>query len=235
MRTRVNFLDGTVMGRPWGRRRSAAPVTEATAAAHATSGIAHGHHEHTTKRWMLVAACVLGAAALPGCAGYYYGEKYGPTLGSTVDNMLRDNLLEASHRATDNLSKTVALEPQRPVLVTTLVNVDQRSEPSQLGLIVAEQIAGRLVQRGVRVTALKWQEPLAVQQRHPGELLVPREWHEVGQAHDAQAVVVGTYAVSARQLYISLKLVSPAGNAVVAAHDYVVPVDDDVRTLLRGR
>ena len=30
-------------------------------------------------------------------------------------------------------------------------------------------------------------------------------------------------------------LVSPAGNAVVAAHDYVVPVDDDVRTLLRGR
>ena len=96
MRTRVNFLDGTVMGRPWGRRRSAAPVTEATAAAHAVSGIAHGHHEHTTKRWMLVAACVLGAAALPGCAGYYYGEKYGPTLGSTVDNMLRDNLLEAS-------------------------------------------------------------------------------------------------------------------------------------------
>ena len=184
---------------------------------------------------MLVAACVLGAAALPGCAGYYYGEKYGPTLGSTVDNMLRDNLLEASHRATDNLLKTVALEPQRPVLVTTLVNVDQRSEPSQLGLFVAEQIAGRLVQRGVRVTALKWQEPLAVQQRHPGELLVPREWHEVGQAHDAQAVVVGTYAVSARQLYISLKLVSPAGNAVVAAHDYVVPVDDDVRTLLRGR
>ena len=41
--------------------------------------------------------------------------------------------------------------------------------------------------------------------------------------------------MSARQLYISLKLVSPAGNAVVAAHDYVVPVDDDVRTLLRGR
>jgi TolB-like protein len=235
MRTRVNFLDGTVMGRPWGRRRSAAPVTEATAAAHAVSGIAHGHHEHTTKRWMLVAARVLGVAALPGCAGYYYGDKYGPTLGSTVDNMLRSNLVEASHRATDALLKTVTLDAQQPVLVTTLVNVDQRSEPSQLGLIVAEQIAGRLVQRGVRVTALKWQEPLAVQQRHPGELLVPREWHEVGQAHDAQAVVVGTYAVSARQLYISLKLVSPAGNAVVAAHDYVVPVDDDVRTLLRGR
>ena len=234
MRHRLNFLVGEVVAWPWPQRRGSAPlsVPGATAAAIAAPGRGLGD---TTKRWALLAACLLGAAALPGCAGYYYGEKYGPTLGSTVDNMLRDNLLEASHRATDNLLKTVALEPQRPVLVTTLVNVDQRSEPSQLGLIVAEQIAGRLVQRGVRVTALKWQEPLAVQQRHPGELLVPREWHEVGQAHDAQAVVVGTYAVSARQLYISLKLVSPAGNAVVAAHDYVVPVDDDVRTLLRGR
>ena len=234
MRNRLNFLVGEVMGLPWPQRRGSAPlpVLGVSAAADAAPGQFQGD---TTKRWMWVAACVLGAAALPGCAGYYYGEKYGPTFGTTVDAMLRSNLVEDSHRATDALLQNVALDPQRPVLVTTLVNVDQRSEPSQLGLIVAEQIAGRLVQRGVRVTALKWQEPLAVQQRHPGELLVPREWHEVGEAHDAQAVVVGTYAVSARQLYISLKLVSPAGNAVVAAHDYVVPVDDDVRTLLRGR
>jgi len=222
------------MGLPWPQRRGSAPlpVPGVSAAAEAAPGRYLGD---TTKRWVWVAACVLGAAALPGCAGYYYGEKYGPTFGTTVDAMLRSNLVEDSHRATDALLQKWALDPQQPVLVTTLVNVDQRSEPSQLGLIVAEQIAGRLVQRGLRVTALKWHEPLAVQQRHPGELLLPREWHEVARADDAQAVVVGTYAVSARQLYISLKLVSPAGNAVVAAHDYVVPMDDDVRVLLRGR
>lgn len=182
------------------------------------------------KRGMLVAACLLGAAALSGCAGYYYGEKYGPTLGT----MLRPNLVEASYRATDALLQAVALDPAQPVLVATLVNVDRLSESSRLGRIVAEQIAGRMVQRGLRVTELKLRETLAMR-RDQGELLLSRELREVGQAHGAQAVVVGTYAVSARQLYISLKLVNPLGNAVVAAHDYAVPMDDDVRSLLAER
>ena len=46
---------------------------------------------------------------------------------------------------------------------------------------------------------------------------------------------MGTYAVSARQVYVSLKLVLPEGNAVVAAHNYAVPLDDDVRSLLAAR
>lgn len=173
-----------------------------------------------------VSLCIAVLAA-SGCAQYYYGERGGV--------QVRTDVLQTNYEAADRLLQAAPLDPRRSVLVSTIVSVDRLNESSRLGRLFSEQIAGRLVQRGVRVTALKWQEPLAVQQRHPGELLVPREWHEVGQAHDAQAVVVGTYAVSARQLYISLKLVSPAGNAVVAAHDYVVPVDDDVRTLLRGR
>jgi hypothetical protein len=32
-----------------------------------------------------------------------------------------------------------------------------------------------------------------------------------------------------------LKLVIPMGNQVVAAHNYSVPVDDNVRALLAGR
>ena len=68
-----------------------------------------------------------------------------------------------------------------------------------------------------------------------GELLLSREAREVSQAQNAQAVVVGTYAVSATVLYISLKLVSPVGNTVLAAHNYALPVDDNVRALLTGR
>lgn len=182
------------------------------------------------KHPLLLAACLLGAAALPGCAGYYYGEKY----GATLETLVRSDMVQASYRATDALLQSVALDPRQPVLVATLVNVDRLSESSRLGRIVSEQIAGRMVQRGVRVTELKMRETLAMQ-RDQGELLLSRELREVGQAQDAQAVVVGTYAVSARQVYVSLKLVHPQGNAVVAAHDYVLPMDDDVRALLAGR
>ena len=59
-----------------------------------------------------------------------------------------------------------------------------------------------------------------------------REVREVSQSHDAQAVVVGTYAASATTLFISLKIVNPVGNAVVAAHDYSMPIDENVRSLL---
>ncbi|MBU4424773.1 MULTISPECIES: FlgO family outer membrane protein [unclassified Acidovorax] len=186
------------------------------------------------QRWMFVAACLLGAAALPGCAGYYYGEKYGPTLGTTVDAMRHGNLVEASYRATDALLKTAALDPAQPVVVATLVNVDRPSESSRLGRIVAEQIAGRMVQRGVLVTRMALRDAPAAP-RDQGELLLPRALREVVRTQGAQAAVAGTYAVSARQLYISLKLISPPGNAVLAAHDYAVPLDEDVRALLAAK
>lgn len=185
-------------------------------------------------RWLLAAACLLGAAALPGCAGYYYGERYGPTLGTALGTMLRPNLVEASHRATDALMKNVVLDPAQPVLVAPLVDVDRRAESSRLGRIVAEQIAGRLVQRGLRVGEPKLQPALALQ-RGPSELLPPPELREAGQADGAQALVVGSYAVSPSQLYISLKLVHPPGNAVLAAHDYAVPMDDDLHALLASK
>jgi hypothetical protein len=41
--------------------------------------------------------------------------------------------------------------------------------------------------------------------------------------------------VSSTILYVSIKLVKPDGNLVVAAHNYAVPMDDNVRALLAGR
>ena len=182
------------------------------------------------RRTALALLLAVGATALTGCAGYYYGENYGPTLGS----MVRGSLVQASHGAADRLLQDVALDPRQPVLVGTLVNVDRLDESSRFGRIVSEQIAGRMTQRGMRVVELKLRDSVAMRSEL-GELLLSRELREVSQAHHAQAVLVGTYAVSARQVYVSLKLVLPEGNAVVAAHDYAVPLDDDVRSLLAAR
>ena len=57
----------------------------------------------------------------------------------------------------------------------------------------------------------------------------------MARSHPAQAAVVGTYAVSAHQVFVSLKLVRPQGNEVVAAYDYALPMDGNVRALLMGR
>jgi len=178
--------------------------------------------------WSAAALVVL---ALQGCVtnavnGYYYGDRGG---GAS-----RSDLIEVNDRATDALLLNAPLDASQPVLVATLVNVDRLNESSRLGRIFSEQIAGRMVQRGLRVTEVKLRDNLVLH-RDQGELLLSREVREVSQAQNAQAVVVGTYAVSASVLFISLKLVNPAGNHVVAAHNYAVPVDENVRTLLVGR
>ena len=173
------------------------------------------------RRDFFSAAALIG---LSGCSSFYYGDKPGTTWFPT-------DLIETNHRAVDALLANAPLDAQHPVMVATLVHVDRLSESSRLGRIFSEQIAGRMVQRGVRVVELKLRDSVALQ-RDQGELLLSREVREVSQSHDAQAVVVGTYAASASALYISLKLVTPAGNAVVAAHNYAVPMDENVRVLL---
>lgn len=165
-------------------------------------------------------------ALLPGCAQYYYGE-HATTATST-------DLVEANRIAADRLLQDALIDPDRPVLVATLVSVDQLGESSRLGRTITEQISGRLVQRGVLVIEPRMRASLAMSPAQ-GELLLSREVREVSRSHDAQAVLVGTYAVSVRSVYVSLKLVHPVGNVVVAAVDYTLPMSDNVRGLLMAR
>ena len=164
-------------------------------------------------------------ALLTGCAQYYYGEH--ATATST-------DLVEANRIAADRLLQDALIDPDRPVLVATLVSVDQLGESSRLGRTITEQISGRLVQRGVLVIEPRMRASLAMSPAQ-GELLLSREVREVSRSHDAQAVLVGTYAVSVRSVYVSLKLVHPVGNVVVAAVDYTLPMSDNVRGLLMAR
>lgn len=141
------------------------------------------------------------------------------------------NLIEINQKATDALLQNNGLDPAQPLLVASFVNLDVLTESSRLGRLFSEQVAGRLVNRGYPVIELKLRENLFFKQGQ-GALLLSREIREVSQAHQAQAVVVGTYTASAQTLYVSLKLIGTPGNLVLAAHDYAIPLDNNVRSLL---
>jgi len=155
------------------------------------------------------------ATALPGCAGYYYGEKHGPTLGS----LMRENLAESSHAAARRLLRDAALVPDAKVAVQALTDIDPAGAQARFGVVVAGQLASALVQAGVPVA--------------PPELARPAAAPAIGlPAREPAPALVGSYAVSARQVYVSLRLVQP-GQKLLAAYDYAVPLDDDVRVLLQ--
>ncbi len=164
-------------------------------------------------------ACV---GALTGCAQYYYGPSAAPAVSQ--------DLLALSRDAADALLTQVTLDPAQPVMVSTVVQLDRLDASSRLGRLVSEQVGGRLAQRGLRVAELRMRDSLALRPGQ-GELLLSRQVQEVARAQAAQAVLVGTYAAAPQAVYISLRLVG-VGNTVLAAHDYVLPMDGNVRGLL---
>lgn len=158
----------------------------------------------------------------------------------TVQPAVRTNLIEANYEAVDKLVAGLsaaggpAVAAEQPILVATLVNVDSLNESSRLGRLFSEQIAARLTKLGFKVKELKLRDNLFMKQNE-GELLLSREVSEVSKAHNARAVVVGTYASSGSMLYLNLKFVHPAGNIVLSAHDYAMPIDSNLNDLLGKR
>lgn len=121
-----------------------------------------------------------------------------------------------------------------PFIVATLVNIDQLEQSSTLGRLISEQVASRMTHLGHSVLELKVRNSVYMK-RHEGELLLTREIKEVASNHNAQAVVVGTYAESATMVHVNLKVVNPSTSVVLAAYDYALPMDRQIQSLIRKR
>lgn len=119
-----------------------------------------------------------------------------------------------------------------PVLFATFVDVDALDRSTTLGRTLTEQVANRFVQRGFVVTELKLRTAVFVK-RDTGELMLAREVDQIAREHDARIVVAGTYSPAKEAVYLSAKAIDPATGQVLAAKDTIVPMDNNVKSLLR--
>ena len=164
------------------------------------------------------------ALSLSGCAQHYYGDR----------SLSVSQTLSSNQAAADALWANLQQLSTQRVLVATLVSVDRLQESSRLGRLISEQIAGRLVQNGVPVVEVRLRQQLQLH-HDQGPLLLSRQLQEVSASQQAQIVVLGTYAVANSVVYISLKAIQPEGNVMIAAHDYSLPLDQEVRRLLAAQ
>ena len=151
-----------------------------------------------------------------------------------------DNLVTKSYEAADSLliisgknksNHQVVLDDDKPIVVASFVNIDNMLESSRLGRIIAEQVASRMSQQGYYVVELKLRKNIFIKEQ-TGELLLSREVKEVSKTHGAQAVVIGTYAAGKEYVYISLRIVTPENNKIIASYDYRLPIGADTQELL---
>jgi hypothetical protein len=144
-----------------------------------------------------------------------------------------------TYRATDLLvgQAVQSLDLDSPVIVATVVDVNNFERSSALGRMVAEHVAGRLTQRGYFVREVNLSESLGFR-KEEGELLLTREVQRAAARYSAQAVVVGTYAVGdpsyrAQHAHLSLRLVRPTDGRAISAVDYAIPLTWDIKALIR--
>lgn len=120
-----------------------------------------------------------------------------------------------------------------PIIIATLVNIDDLNNSSTFGRLVSEQVSARFSQHKYSMLELKFRGYVYMKQDQ-GELLLTREIKDVAQSHNAQAVIVGTYALSRNTIFVNIKVIQPNTNIVLAVHDYTFPLDSSMSEMTRS-
>jgi len=77
-------------------------------------------------------------------------------------------------------------------------------------------------------------ENLFIKER-TGELILSRKLNSLVEAHDAQAVLLGTYAIGGNYAYVNVRLVRTADNIILGSHDFSLPLNRDIKAMLPRR
>jgi TolB-like protein len=176
--------------------------------------------------WVKVmAAALVGMFLLTGCAS----NKSTRASETQIDLV---EVVDDAGAALLNQAKQ-GLVKQRTILATSFVNIDNLHQSSTFGRLVGDTIAGDMVGHGYNVVEVRLRNSLFMQPRL-GEFMLSRELRSVGATHDAQAVLVGTYAVGGDYVYVNARLVSVMNSQVLSSHDFRLPLNRDIGKMLKS-
>lgn len=178
-------------------------------------------------RSSLIVVSLLGGLLLQGCG-------VSPTRPQAAREESGTPLVRANYRAAESLLEQLRYSlplKQGAILIGTLVNIDALDRSSTFGRLTTDQISARFTMAGYPMVEMKLRNS-AYMLRDQAELMLSREVGDLISSHNAQAVIVGTYAVSRDRVYINLKVIRPQRGIVLAAYDYSLPLDDETRLLL---
>lgn len=118
------------------------------------------------------------------------------------------------------------------ILVTTMVDMENFDKSSAFGRTSMQQIGSRLSQHGFKVLEPRLASSLRFD-KSQGEFMLSRDSMKLlRDNYDAHAVLVGTYTESKDKVFISVRVVRFADNAIVAAYEYYLPKSEDVQALM---
>ncbi|MCS5588571.1 MAG: FlgO family outer membrane protein [Candidatus Thioglobus sp.] len=169
---------------------------------------------------------------LTGC----YSGNYMAEVITTEEPSLHDQSYEVVDELISYAEKNsdfsgVSLNSNSPFIIASFVDVNQMDQSSAFGRIISEQFASRFSQKGYYVVELKLRKDIFIKEKE-GEFMLSRKIKEITRNHNAQAIIVGTYATGENNVYITTKMIDPPTNRIISSYDYRLPISEDVRKLL---
>lgn len=118
-----------------------------------------------------------------------------------------------------------------PVLVASMVDLNNVDATSDMGRLATQQIASRLSQYGLRIVDVRLRRDMVV--RKEGEFLLSRDAAKLMQSYyNAKAAIVGAYSISEEKVYLSVRAINLADGSVLAGYEYFLPCQGEVKALL---
>ncbi|HPI56993.1 MAG TPA: FlgO family outer membrane protein [Syntrophales bacterium] len=149
--------------------------------------------------------------------------------------VLTGGLVKAGYAIADTLvsQSKVPMGENDAVIVASFVNINNLQESSTQGRMLAEHVASRLSQRGYKVIDMRLRMDSVFMEEGKGEFLLSRNLRNVSKAHNASAVVVGTYGEALYGTYVSARIINPADNTIISSADYGMVLGRDAPEYLK--
>jgi hypothetical protein len=175
------------------------------------------------------ALLLLALFLFTGCSRFN-GTMLEPIVGGDIDfAALGDDV--ARSLSSQSVPPLIPHQPDQPILVTTLANNDNLADTSSFGRSFQNNITAGFARRGYAVKEIKLRRDLLVRAEQ-GEFMLTRDLQEMAGTQRAQAVVVGTYTLANRVMYLSIRLVAPHNQAILGVYEDKLYLDDNSLRLL---
>ena len=119
------------------------------------------------------------------------------------------------------------------IMGTTPANLNDLNEASPLARQMMEEVSRWLINSGYRFQELRKGRDIYFDKRK-GEFILTRDVNRLAsRVGTSQAIMAGTFVVSAEQVRFNIRLIHTTSNEVLAMGSGTVPITDDLLPLLR--
>jgi len=165
-------------------------------------------------RFFVLIACVL----LSGCVEIPYLSALMPKPGEP-------RLLDVSYQAGDHLHRQLEGSGVAgyPMLAASFVDTTDVEKTNDLGVLLSEQVASRLSQLGYSVSEIQLRSDQLRVHPEGGVFALSRDISVINTDAPAYSVLVGTYTVIGRQIYVNARVLRASDGVALASSDFSLP------------